>query len=301
MIKKPMLAVKAEIGKMQYPMLASRKIDGIRCIITGTDILSRTFKPIPSIEFNAIAELYKNNEYDLDGEIVVVDEQNNIIPFNDIQHYVMATNNTLAPGYKYIFMCFDVVNDLTKTYENRVKDLENLDINHPNFIKVLPIQVNNIDDTNNTFDLFLAEGYEGAIFRSLTSPYKCGRSTVKENYMLKMKPFEDFEAEIIGTFELLINTNEKIEDAFGHGKRSSHQAGMVKANTLGGFYCRDLITGVKFKLGGGKPFTKAYRQELWDIRDTLPGKFIVYTTMRFGAKDKPRISTFKGFRSEIDF
>lgn len=302
MIKKPMLAVTAEIHKMVYPMLGSRKIDGIRCLITlDNKILSRTFHSIPSIEFNNIASQFFGSIYNLDGEIVVVDETDTIIPYNDIQHFVMASNNPLPSNYKYVFMCFDVINDASKPYIDRVKDLENLSINHDNFKKVIPVEVNNIDDTNNVFELFLSEGYEGAIFRSPNSPYKFGRSTVKENYMLKMKPFEDFEAEITGTFELMLNTNEKTQDAFGRSKRSSAIEGLVPGNTLGGFYCRDLLTGKEFKIGGGKPFTKLYRKQLWDIRETLPGKIIVYTTMTFGVKDKPRISTFKGFRDRIDF
>ena len=41
------------------------------------------------------------------------------------------------------------------------------------------------------------DGYEGVMLRDPSAPYKYGRSTVRKGYLLKLKRFEDSEAEVI--------------------------------------------------------------------------------------------------------
>ena len=53
----------------------------------------------------------------------------------------------------------------------------------------------------------LDDGYEGLMLRAPDGPYKFGRSTVKENTLLKVKNFLDDEAEVIGFKEQTTNTN----------------------------------------------------------------------------------------------
>lgn len=298
MINKPMLAVKAELEKIKYPVYATPKLDGIRCLIDEGRILSRNFKPIPSLDFNNMMEQYL--DYNLDGEILILDEDDNILEFNTIQSYVMADNKPLPDGWRYVYYCFDIVEDKNKTYLSRMDDLENLNVDS-NIVKLSPMLVNNEQDMLDLFGQYIEMGYEGIMLRSGDSPYKEGRSTVKEGYLLKYKPFEDAEAIINDYEELMINNNEKVQDAFGHGKRSSHKANLVGGNTFGCFVVTDIETGVQFKIGTGKPLTKEYRKQLWEIRDKLIGQVITYQSQKIGQKDAPRFPTFKGFRSEIDF
>ena len=67
----------------------------------------------------------------------------------------------------------------------------------PNVRVVPQVLVHNEEELRAFEEKCLAEGYEGAMVRSLEGPYKCGRSTVKEGYLLKVKRFEDGEAEIL--------------------------------------------------------------------------------------------------------
>lgn len=67
--QKPMLAVDAPT-KISFPMLASPKLDGIRCTVWGGEAFSRSLKPIPNAfvtETIRAAAL----PYVLDGELVV--------------------------------------------------------------------------------------------------------------------------------------------------------------------------------------------------------------------------------------
>ena len=43
---KPMLSGKADLAALQFPLLASRKLDGIRAVIRDGRVLSRTLKEI---------------------------------------------------------------------------------------------------------------------------------------------------------------------------------------------------------------------------------------------------------------
>jgi DNA ligase-1 len=119
-------------------------------------------------------------------------------------------------------------------------------------------------------------GYEGLILRAGDGTYKHGRSTAREQGMLKVKRFEDSEA-----VEL------------GRTKRSKAKAGLTGKGTMGALSVQDLETGVEFEVGTG--FTAADRSAAWSA-----GQIIKYKFFPVGVKDKPRHPVYLGMRSEID-
>jgi DNA ligase-1 len=141
-------------------------------------------------------------------------------------------------------------------------------------------------------------GYEGVMLRSPNSPYKCGRSTLKEEYLLKVKRFFDAEAEVVGFIEQMHNANEAEKDAFGRTKRSSKKAGMVPANTLGELRLKDLQTGLEFGCGTG--LSQELRKQIWTNQDDYRGKIVTFKYQPSGQKSLPRFPVFKGFRHEND-
>jgi DNA ligase-1 len=148
----------------------------------------------------------------------------------------------------------------------------------------------------------LALGYEGIITRSPNGPYKEGKSTLREQYMLKVKPFEDAEGRVIGYYEEMENTNEAKREVTGKLKRSSAKEGKVAKGRLGGLILQDVITGVEVRVGGG--FTQRQRIELWKDRLILKGQLVKYKKQKMGEKDKPRhpnFVEFLHFRPEWDF
>ena len=74
---------------------------------------------------------------------------------------------------------------------------------------------------------FLEIGAEGVMLRSPTGPYKQGRSTLKEGYLLKVKQFTDAEARVIGFDEKMHNANEADVGELGQTKRSSHAENLI--------------------------------------------------------------------------
>lgn len=293
---KPTLAVNADFSKIQYPVYASPKLDGIRCSIVEGKALSRTLKPIPNKHI--YGELSDHRLTGLDGELIV-GSPTSATCYNESVSNVMAFDKTPA----YTYYVFDYHDLPQATYRHR-RDcmLESLGNNaYGDFPQITLLEQNllaNEDDMLEYEAAKVADGYEGIILRSPNAPYKFGRSTVNEGYLLKVKRFEDSEAEIIGFEEEMFNGNEAGTNELGRTKRSTAKAGLTGKGTLGAFLVRDILTEVEFSVGTG--LTAAQRAEAWGSRDRLVGELIKYKFFPVGVKDKPRHPVFLGMRDRRD-
>jgi len=286
-IKKPMLAETCEdLEKLNFPVLASPKLDGIRALKINNEAMSRKFIAIPNTHIQSLFAALPDG---LDGELMV-----NGQTFNQIQSSVMTEGG--APNIEY--WVFDYVKSSLKTpYEQRMKDLSALAL-PPFCIKVIPKLINNVNELMICEAECLAAGYEGVMIRSPGSPYKCGRSTAREGYLLKIKRFKDSEAVVLDLKERMHNANEAEIDELGHTKRSSHKANLIPDGTLGKFVVRDLTSGIEFDIGTG--MDDALRQEVWDNKKNYIDKIVKYKYQEAGMKDKPRFPVFLGFRDPRD-
>lgn len=287
---KPMLACNAELNKLIYPLMASPKLDGVRCCIVDGKVLSRTLKPIPN---TYVQGRLSNDMFEgFDGELIVGSPTSKTC-YRDTVSGVMRLDGT--PNFTYYV--FDLHN-LDASFQERFAELRRAfdDAYH---IRRLPHVIVEDEAELLTYEeQQITEGYEGVILRSMNAPYKFGRSTVKEGYMLKVKRFVDNEAEIIGFEEEMFNGNEATTNELGRTKRSSHAAGKVGKGTLGAFLVRDATTGVEFSVGTG--LTADERAVCWKDRHALVGELIKYKSFEVGVKDKPRHPVFLGFRDRSD-
>lgn len=297
----PMGATKVteeQCKKLRYPVLVTPKLDGIRCVIRGGRALTKSLKPVPNDQLRSILEEYCHDG--LDGEIIICDEAYKPLPYNDIQAFVMAKRRTLEEyHYTLTYAVFDMVkgNQWDRPYKDRMEDL--ITWAGLSFVnKILPVKCNDFAALKLEEERAVYHGYEGICIRDPNGPYKFGRSTVREGWLLKLKRFEDSEAEIIDFEEKMHNANEATIGATGRMERSSHKSGLVPAGTLGALIVRDIKTGGQFSVGSG--FTDAQRADIWARREELKGKLIVYKFQPSGVKDSPRFPTFKGFRDKID-
>lgn len=299
--KSPMLAERESChlwpDELRFPVLAAPKLDGIRCGVIDAQALSRKYLPIANDHVRGLLSDAQFNG--MDGELVVGPPA-----AENVYNVTCAVNGNKVPKPDFSFQVFDDFNrpdvlllDRREILRSRVAELEPL---FP-FIKLVPSElIGSWDELANYESLMLEDGYEGVIVRSPSMPYKFGRSTKREQGMVKLKRFTDGEAQVIGFVELFHNTNENIKDAFGHAKRSKSQAGLVAGDTLGKFECRDLVTGVEFEIGMFKGLTLADKQEIWDNREKYLGKIVKYQHFAHGAIDKPRHSKFLGWRDPAD-
>jgi DNA ligase-1 len=288
---KPLLAATCkDLSTLHYPVYVSAKLDGIRTLVIDGVLVSRTLKPIPNKQLQA---RYGKPEFNgLDGELIW---GNPTAPdvFNKTTSCVMTRE---ADADRVKFYVFDYVGE--GKYHERVDVLCN------NFIGIEGIsivpQIHCMDEKflQDVEQRFAEVGYEGAMIRDPAGKYKFGRSTLKEQILLKFKRFETSEAVVLGFEELMHNDNIATTDERGYTKRSSHQENQVASGTLGALLVRDLVTGVCFKIGTG--FDMEQRQTIWDNQPYFMSRIVSYQHFPVGVVDKPRFPSFRGIRDIID-
>lgn len=293
----PMLATAWEKRPLQFPLYASPKIDGVRAWMPEDRILSRKMKDFPNPE---IAEKFGGSEFEgLDGEFTIGDPTAPDV-FRRTSSIVMSKDKSTDGLVLRLFD--DIRGGHALPFSERLASLSARAASLPNVELVEQVLVHTEEELREHEERWLSQGYEGAMVRTVSSPYKFGRSTEKEGFLLKVKRFADCEAEIIGTEEQMHNENEATTDERGFTKRSSHQENKRGAGTLGALVVRAIngpFQGVEFNVGTG--FDAATRLELWGLREELPGKVVKVKYFPTGSKGKPRFPTFVGFRVvEVD-
>jgi ATP-dependent DNA ligase len=155
------------------------------------------------------------------------------------------------------------------------------------------------DNAKELFNFLLRfEGHgEGICFRTPDSPYKQGRSTLKEQYLVKLARFSRTELTIVGFEEQQENGNPDLYNEVGYMKRQTYADGMIGKNTLGAFICTD-AKGQRVKVGSGVGLTDKLRKEIWDNRDCYYDKQITVKFKSYGMKDVLRHPIFVGFREK---
>lgn len=287
-----MLATDADLEKLRFPLYASAKLDGVRAIVRNGVVLSRSLKPIPSAH---VQRMFGPLEH-FDGELIVGDPTSPTV-YRDTVSMVMAKDRG---EYDVSYRVFDhVVNPITPWSLRRDSLLDALCLSstkHSGVVYHPQYQVFDLDQLLEVETAALAQGYEGLVLRDPMAPYKFGRSTVREGYLLKLKRFIDDEAVVIGFEERMHNGNEATVDELGHTKRSSHQENKTGHGDLGALVTRfgDQVCRI------GTGFTQADRIEIWQNQDKYLGKIAKFKHFPTGGKDKPRHSVFLGWRSPLD-
>lgn len=290
--KPTLAATMKDTSKLRFPLLASQKLDGIRAMVQGGRLLSRTLKEIPN---KFIQELYHNAPLNLDGELIVGDP---CAPdaYRKTVSLVMSDDKPLDwfKGEAIKYYVFDIF--APEQFDERMLIAATLASRTPHCEWVFQKSILCTEELDAYEAEMLGKGAEGVMLRRYDAPYKQGRSTENEGYLVKVKRFVDSEAEITGVFEEMENTNEKQTNELGRSKRSTEKAGLVPKGTLGGFEVRDLKTGVDFSIGAG--FTAAERKEFWDKSPI--GQVVKYKYFPSGSKDKPRHPIYLGMRDRRD-
>jgi DNA ligase-1 len=277
-----------------FPIIASPKIDGVRCVIFDGVAYSRTLKPIPN---RAVQKWAKANAFlldGLDGELVVG-------PATAPNVMQATTSGVMRKDGEpdFAFHAFDFVPLDSECFSSRAKVLERhlYDETLPSMFYVPHRLIQTHDELNRYERECLALGYEGVMLRDPEGGYKFGRSTERERGLVKLKRFSDAEAIVIGFEEEMHNGNEATRDALGRTGRSSTRAGLVGKGTLGALQVRG-NDGQVFNIGTG--FTAEQRVEIWRDHPAYFGSTVKYKYFAHGVKDAPRHPVFIGFRHKED-
>ena len=289
---KPMLGVNVDLDKLQYPVIVSPKLDGIRAIVKDGVVYSRTGKPIP----NKYVQQQFSSYHGLDGELIVGSSTDKNV-FQNTTSGVMTIEGSPIVSY-YVF---DLWNNSSQ-YKQRLKILTDIvkNINKVNnsLIRIESLYCNSLKEVELREQQYLQQGYEGLVIRNPNSYYKNGRSTIKEGGLLKLKRFKDSEAEVVGYSSLLHNNNPEELDELGYTIRSTSKSGMIELEALGSLEVSDIKTGLIFNIGSG--FTANQRKELWKNKENLLGKIVKYKYFDVSILNAPRFPIFLGFRDKED-
>lgn len=289
---KPMLAYTIEdISKLRMPAMVSPKLDGIRCMIIGSQALTRKGKPIPN---KYIQSLLSGRPWlnGLDGELIV-GEPTGRDTFSRAQSGVMSHDG--EPDFTfYVFDDFSINAKFWERLESAGERLRGC----PHARGVPHFQVGNLARLESLERQFLSLGYEGAMVRDPDGPYKNGRSTGREGYLGKLKRFKDAEARIIGFEELIGFSEDDYEEIDGETfkkegaiARPQGRLGALLAEGLNGEF-----KGVKFNIGTG--FDAVLRQNIWDNRPLWFGSVVKYKYFPVGVVNAPRHPVYLGIRED---
>jgi DNA ligase-1 len=285
---------------INYPVVGSPKIDGIRAICTGEIVLSNTLKPIGNKHIQACLS---NPDYaDLDGELVVgkpyiENEEDDV--FNRTTGAVRRADG--KPDFK--FYVFDDFGYPNLNYQERWLDVKD-SIELPFVVVVEQRLLYSAEEVEAFEEEMVNLGYEGAMIRSPLKKYKEGRCTLLEGNIFKRAPFADDEAVVLSCYEQQENTNEKKTNELGLTTRSSHQENKIGKDTLGGFVCKSMKFKESFHIGTIKGGKKEWRKKIWEQwkldPDSIRGLIMKYKYKDIGTIDLPRQPIGKGFRDPSD-
>ncbi len=322
---KPMSApnnkVPLKLEELKYPLLASYKLDGIRCEFKNGEILSKSLKPIQNKQlrekFEKLAEYTSHQNVILDGEIYTPE-----IPFALISSCVMTQDYTDKKSIKawakkceehevditreeviktinfYAFDCV-VKGIVNEPFKNRSKFVNQVATRLDHIIAVKQVIVNSKEEVEALYKQALGDGLEGLILKDINGRYKCGRGTIKEGLIFKVKPLETVDAKII---EVIQGTNvkkgvaKKINE-LGRSVTSKKKEDRELNGMVSDFRVNYKDTTVKVSCSRMK---HEQRKEVWENKEQYIGKMIEYCFIPIGMKDKPRSPRFVRFREDKD-
>ena len=280
----------ASLTDIRLPCLASYKYDGWRGLWQGLEFFTRNGKTIPNRALQRAAR-----QYDLppgwDGEVIVGAPSGPGV-FDRTNTFCKTLSASIPPeGVR--FLVFD-----NSTNEGDFLGRQASIFSIPPFVEVVEQEFISTYDDLEAFEARAVElGYEGICTRAPHGPYKHGRSTLKEQYLVKLKRYIDGEFQIIGAEELMHNANPAFISETGYTKRSTHQDGKIPAGVLG----KIIVDWCGHELRVGTGFDSEDRAHLWQrfLRGDLVGD---WATIRYSPPTKtlPRQPVFKAIRGDVD-
>lgn len=256
-------------------MLAQPKLDGMRCWVQWVDhepiLWSSEGNPItgvPHIQLLLKDWAKKCGELSFDGELYTHEKRfEDIISiakrgsdnlrddFSDLQYHIFDHKSAAQNYVRYT--------DLLEVFRAMPEDVRNTDI----FKLVFATPVTR-DEVDAQLEHYISEGYEGIILRNPLAPYVEKRPWT----MLKWKPSRHDTYQVLKVVEAV---SEK-----GH-----------PLQRVGALVCSDRF-GNTFSVGPGLGITHEKASELWEMRDSLVGKYAQVYYQNLTERGVPRFGKF---------
>lgn len=290
----PVLGAKCtDLRDIRLPCYASLKFDGWRAVWQHLEFFTRKLKAVPNRE---VQQMFSRLDIPTgyDGELIY-GEPNAPDCFRRTDKILKRAG---APGDGIRFFVFDnaaVPGPFYRRYESLEEKL-------PNVVRL----DHHLIETYEQLVAFEAAAvdlrYEGIVTRNPEGVYKLGRSTMNEQYLVKVKRFSHIEGKVVGFEEQYHNANPATLDGRGYTQRSTHAEGKVPAGVLGALIVH--WRGQDLRVGTG--FTGQERREIWNNRSHFLGQLARIKHLTTGAKPVDEGGTglrpplvFTGFRNDL--
>ena len=255
---------------IKFPMYASPKLDGFRCGVANcTPYVGREKSIVVNRAVRSMLSRCALNGFD--GELLVG---------SPTSKHAWATTSSLLKSEKpednhttdVSFYVFDLWNMVKVPYHDRLTLLKAKYNLLPDELKACTVMcpqayITNMADVYKFYHAMLDEGYEGVMLRRASAFYKFGRSTLVSQELVRLKPNEDAEFEIVGFNELMSDGSP--------------------ANSLGSLVVAK--GNMSFEVGTG--FSNGQRKAIWENRCKFLHKIVTVSHSGVVGK-KPRNPVF---------
>ena len=255
---------------INFPVYASPKLDGFRCAVANcTPYVGKEKSIIVNRAVRALFSRCALNGFD--GELLVG---------SPTSKHAWAATSSLLKSEKpedfnttdVNFYVFDLWNTLKMSYHDRLTLLKAKYNSLPDELKACTVlcpqaYITSMADVYDFYHAMLDEGYEGVMLRRASALYKFGRSTLVSQELVRLKPKEDAEFEIVGFNELMSDGSP--------------------ANSLGSLVVAK--GNMSFEVGTG--FSTNQRKAIWENRCKFLHKIVTVSHSGIVGK-KPRNPVF---------
>ena len=154
-----MLASPAEDHLIQWPVLASAKLDGVRAVVRDGVVLSRALKPIPN---KNVQKRFSHLEH-FDGELIVGASND-----PDVLRTTTSGVMRVDGDPEVSFHVFDHIQEPTDPYLSRLQLVKDRPRKGGSVLIVDQTIVQKLGQLNEYEPSILAQGYEGVMLRRRT-------------------------------------------------------------------------------------------------------------------------------------
>jgi len=298
-----------DLDTIEYPVYASKKIDGFRCLIKNKKLHTGSMREQPNKNLTeAFKPLLRRYSKVYDGEL-----NSESLTFSELQSILMSFYRPL-PNDLYLYL-FDYMTWKQWTadglpcwmpFQERIKGLKTA--HHIPRVKIITqYLLSNRTELDQFIKAAQERGDEGVMLRSPDGIYKHGRATIKQAIIFKYKFWKDFDAKIISVHEMEgIKDGAKREiDPTGHKKPVHKKADKEGKGTFGYFIVHVERAGkpdpnLALRVGNWKGCTDEVRAEIWTDPKKFIGQWMRGKGMAVGEKDLPRIPKDIEFRDSKD-
>src|SRR5581483_4307845 len=153
---KPMLAadISEDLDKLRFPLFVTPKLDGVRALITPTEVLSRSLKPIPNKHVQKV--FCDTDLVGLDGELIAGSPT-----AEDVFRVTSKATASIEGEPQVTFYAFDEYTLKDYGYRDRLHQLQRAVNFAFSDVRAVPSQlVLDMDELERIETKYLEEGYE---------------------------------------------------------------------------------------------------------------------------------------------